>query len=219
MSDGLNRLIAAARPILQALANNNTKETFEPLKPRFKAEVEAPAKLLAERFAEDVSRLTGTAHQDKVGRIYRDVRFSKNKAHYNTFIHVYWQAPEGGGSGWLLNITADEVNFMTGLHQMEGEALQTYRTAIDRDGDTLAGIVVEARKSGMTLFDWGDPFFKRVPKPYDDNHPHAGLLRRKQLIVGISLDEARLSAGLPAALSQAAQDLLSFWQWCNAAMR
>jgi uncharacterized protein (TIGR02453 family) len=219
MSDGFADIITAARPILAALAQHNSRETFEPLKPAFKAEVEGPAKLMADLFSEDLSRITGAGHSGKMGRIYRDVRFSKDKSPFNTYIHIYWQASQGGASGWLLHIAADRVEFMTGLHQLAGDSLATYRAAVDRDGDALQDILDAAPDLGLQTMDWDDPFLKRVPKPYDADHPHADLLRRKELILGVALDDARLKDGLMPALNRSVKDLLPFWQWCNTAMR
>jgi uncharacterized protein (TIGR02453 family) len=219
MSDGFTDIITAARPILTALAQHNTRETFEPLKPGFKAEVEGPAKLLSDLFSEDLSRITGAGHSGKMGRIYRDVRFSKDKSPFNTYIHIYWQASQGGASGWLLHIAADRVAFMTGLHQLAGESLTTYRAAVDRDGEALQGILDAAPDMGLQMMEWDDPFFKRVPKPYEADHPYADLLRRKELILGVALDDSGLKNGLLPALNHAAKNLLPFWQWCKAAMR
>jgi uncharacterized protein (TIGR02453 family) len=219
MSDGFTDIITAARPILTALAQHNTRETFEPLKPGFKAEVEGPAKLLADLFSEDLSRITGAGHSGKMGRIYRDVRFSKDKSPFNTYIHIYWQASQGGASGWLLHIAADRVEFMTGLHQLAGESLNTYRAAVDRDGDALQDVLNAASDQGLRTIDWDNPFLKRVPKPYEADHPHADLLRRKELILGAALDAAVLKGGLLPALNRTVKDLLPFWQWCNTAMR
>jgi uncharacterized protein (TIGR02453 family) len=219
MPDGFTDIIKAARPILSALARENSRETFEPLKPAFKAEVEGPAKLMADLFSEDLSRITGAGHSGKMGRIYRDVRFSKDKSPFNTYIHIYWQASQGGALGWLLHIAADRVEFMTGLHQLVGDSLTTYRAAIDRDGDALQDILDAASDQGLHMIDWDDPFLKRVPKPYEPDHPHANLLRRKELIVGAALDDAALKVGLLPALNRKVKDLLPFWQWCNTAMR
>lgn len=219
MSDGFSEIITAARPILTALAHDNSRETFEPLKPAFKAGVEGPAKLLADLFAEDLSQITGVGHSGKLGRIYRDVRFSKDKSPFNTYVHVYWQAGEGGASGWLLHIGADRAEFMTGLHQLSGDSLQAYRATVDRSGDALQSILEAAPGAGLRVMDWEDTFLKRVPKPYDADHSHADLLRRKQIILGATLDDANSERGLLAALNGRAKDLLPFWHWCNAAMR
>ena len=52
---------------------------------------------------------------------------------------------------------------------------------------------------------------KRVPKPWDDTHPAADLLRRKSLILTLPLDGADLSPGLVPVLAAAAERLLPFW--------
>ena len=80
MSDGFTQMIDTSRTFLGALALNNDRDWFEAHKKAFKSEVEAPLKLLTDLFAEDISLATGKSHTGKVGRIYRDVRFSKDKS-------------------------------------------------------------------------------------------------------------------------------------------
>lgn len=41
----------------------------------------------------------------------------------------------------------------------------------------------------MTFSNWGDAPLKRVPNPYEKNHPHADLLKRKSLILHAKMDD------------------------------
>jgi len=66
------------------------------------------------------------------------------------------------------------------------------------------------------LVDWGEPPLKRVPKPWDETHPAADLLRRKSLILALPLDQADLSGGLIPVLHGAARTLLPFWSCFDA---
>ncbi|NJO55451.1 MAG: DUF2461 family protein [Rhodospirillales bacterium] len=108
MSDGFADMIATARTFLDGLAQNNDRDWFEAKKATFKSDIEAPLKLLTELFAEDIARITGAPHGGKVGRIYRDVRFSKDKTPYNTHVHAYWMQRGETGPGWLLHMTRTE---------------------------------------------------------------------------------------------------------------
>lgn len=217
-TDGFTAMLATARAFTADLAQNNDRDWFEGRKARFKSDIEAPLKLLTDLFAEDLSVLTGRGHVGKTGRIYRDTRFSRDKSPYNTYLHAYWQPSAGSGPGWLLHIDAQGARFMTGLHALDADGLVRYRAAVDRDGDRLAEAVAAGQGAGAALIDFGETALKRVPRPFDPDHPLGDFLRRKQIALGLALDESRMTDGLIPALSVAARALLPFRHWCNAAI-
>lgn len=144
MSDVFDQMITAGRSFFAGLEHSNEKGWFEAHKSTFKAEIETPAKLLVELFAEDLSRLTGRSHTGKLGRIYRDTRFSADKSPYNPYLHAYWESAQAA-PGWLFRITADGPEFLTGLHGMDSPALTRFRAAVDRDGDVLEEALISRR--------------------------------------------------------------------------
>ena len=70
----------------KALAKNNTREWFEPQKARFKA-LEAEVKAFNDEVKAGLEE-TDEIEKVKMFRIYRDVRFSKNKTPYKTHFGV-----------------------------------------------------------------------------------------------------------------------------------
>ncbi len=108
---------------------------------------------------------------------------------------------------------------MTGLHDLDPPALARYRAAVDRDGAALAAALEAGRAVGRALVDMGPEPLKRVPKPYDPDHPHADLLRRKGLALGRRLPPEALAEGLIPAMTRTATAMLPFWRWCAEAMR
>lgn len=217
-TDGFTTMIATARAFTMELAQNNDRDWFEGRKALFKSDIEAPLKLLTELFAEDLSRLTGTSHVGKTGRIYRDTRFSKDKTPYNTHVHAYWQQSGGRGPGWLLHIDAGGATFMTGLHALDADGLTRYRAAVDRDGDALADAIAAGRDDGAEVIESGESALKRVPRPFDPDHQHGDFLRRKQIALGLGLDDRNLADGLLPAMTRSVAALLPFWRWCNRAL-
>lgn len=214
MSDGFDAMIAEGRGFFAELARNNDRAWFEPRKPWFKTVIEGPTHLLAILFAEDLARLTGRAHAGKVGRIYRDTRFSADKSPFNPYLHAYWTPSGGTGPGWLFRITADGAQMMTGLHDLDTPGLAQFRAAVDRDGPGLTAALQAARAGGGDLLDFGAEALKRVPKPYAPDHPMGDILRRKGLAVGLTLTD--LDDGLLPAMNRAARAFLPFWRWCDA---
>lgn len=211
--------LTTTRAFLADLEKNNERDWFNARKPHFKAEIEAPARELVEDFAFDLTDLTGVPHEGKLGRIYRDVRFSNDKSPYNPYLHMYWTDPDGTVSGWLLRVRSGGLTLMTGLHALDGPGVRSYRAAVDTDGDVLVAALASAQATvGGAFVDWSDHTLKRVPKPYPPDHPHGELLRRKELVVGAALPEGALSEGPLVPMNEVAEGLLPFWQWCRAAM-
>lgn len=87
---------------------------------------------------------------------------------------------------------------------------------MDRDGDVLQSIIGRGRAEGADLVPFGDTTLKRVPKPYDQHHPHGALLRRKQIALGAAIGEDGLRAGLMPAIRSRIVTFMPFWQWCRA---
>ena len=94
--------------------------------------------------------------------------------------------------------------------------LDWVRHAIVDDPQPWLSAVAQARARGGDLADWGEAPLKRVPKPWDEGHPAADLLRRKSLILSLPLDRADLSRGVVPVLNAAAETLLPFWSCFDA---
>lgn len=220
MADGFDALVDDALAFFRELEANNTKEWFEPRKDDYVAKIRKPAELLADLMAEDLARLSGTSFKPKVFRIYRDVRFSKDKTPYNAHLHLSWFPPEGGPRpGWFFGAAPGYLFLGTGAPGLQGADLARLRAAVDRDGDTLAAALADAgKKMGAKLSDFGPPPLKRVPKPYAAEHPHADLLKRKGLVVGADLPDGWRDVGLTGSLRALAKGLEPVRAWLDGAL-
>jgi len=179
MSDGFNDLVVRAQAFFTELKANNTRDWFATRKDFYNQDIRAPGILFSEIMAEEISRITGTGHTPKVYRIYRDVRFAKDKSPFNPWLHMMWS-----GAG----MADDQPWFFFG---------------IDHDAVFLAA------ESGAELVNYGPDPLKRVPKPYDPDHPHGDLLKRKGLILQRVVDPAD-PKGLVASVRRELMPLLPF---------
>jgi uncharacterized protein (TIGR02453 family) len=118
----------------------------------------------------------------KMFRPYRDVRFSKDKSPYKTRQYAVVHLGEGGAgiAGLYVGIDADGLHLGGGLYQASTEQARHMRAAIaeDRTGRELHRILHKLQAQGFEL---AGEQLKRVPKPWDDTHPRADLLRYKSL--------------------------------------
>jgi uncharacterized protein (TIGR02453 family) len=171
----------------RALAKNQKREWFQAHKAEFEAGWNAPMKsLLAElRAAIDGQYPHCDLDEPKVFRIFRDVRFSKDKSPYKTHIGGYLPMKRAGKSASapaaIYVHVGTEIFAAAGHYMMDGPDLARFRAAVvdDARGAELAKILARLRKKGFTIEQHGA--LKRVPKGFDAEHPRADLLKGKGL--------------------------------------
>jgi len=184
------------------LAKNNERSWFLAHKDEYEEGWNAPMKLL---LSEVKDAIDGTySHCDldepKIFRIFRDVRFSKDKSPYKTHIggHIPLQM-RGRKSTDLpmalyFHVGAEECFGAAGYYMMEPDALERFRKAVaeDKRGKDLVQKLGRLEKKDFQAD--SHETLKRVPKGYAPDHPRAELLKRKGLVVGFP----KLPSGLLA---------------------
>lgn len=186
---------------LRDLAKHNDREWFENNKPRF---VEAKenfevfvAELLEEMITFDES-LAGLDPKKLTFRIYRDVRFSKDKRPYKTnFAAGFSAAGKGMGKpSYYLQVEPGGQSFVAvGLFSPEPEPLAKVRQEIDYNGDKLKKILAEKKfKASFDGF-WEEGALKNAPKGYPKDHPYVDWLRLKNFIVIRNFTDAEVTEG------------------------
>jgi uncharacterized protein (TIGR02453 family) len=173
----------------KALAKNQKREWFQAHKEEFEAGWSQPMKdLLTDlRDAIDDSYPHCDLEEPKVFRIFRDVRFAKDKSPYKTF--VAGCIPTKRSAKVTETPVAVYMHFGTetviasGLYRLDSPALARYRSAVAEDarGKALVKILDKLEKWGFLMNGMHDDMLKKVPKGFDPHHPRGELLRRKGL--------------------------------------
>lgn len=209
MADGFEMMVDAALAFFAELKHNNSKDWFNPRKDHYKSDIQKPAELLADLMAEDFSRVLGRHYSPKVFRIYRDVRFSKDKTPLNTHLHLMWSDTQATGPAPSFFFGLSEAYFMlgAGLMTLQGPSLTRFREHINAHGDALQRAIDTASQSGVSLSEWGPEPLKRVPKPFGQDHPHAEFLKRKAFTVQAPIPDDWRKIGLTRTLLARASDL------------
>lgn len=120
-------------------------------------------------------------------RIFRDVRFSKDKSPYKTHIGGYvpiGQVGEGPSAPAPLYFHIGTDMFAAaGHYMMLPDQLARFREAVldDARGRPLASILAGLEKRGFVV--GAHEALKKVPRGMDPGHPRAALLKQKGLIV------------------------------------
>ena len=104
-----------ARKFLGDLKRNNTREWFTPRKPIYEDKVRGPMSELVLLLGEVMREFAPELNSDPkkaIYRIYRDVRFSKDKSPYKTWIAAVFSPrglPKHAGAGTYFHISPDEI--------------------------------------------------------------------------------------------------------------
>ncbi len=174
---------------LKKLSRNNNREWFEKNKPRYleiKNEFELFIAALLHKMIQVDDSLAGLDPKKLVFRIYRDVRFSKDKTPYKTSVSAGLSASGKGTGvpGYYLQIEPGNKSILAaGLYLPSPENLTKIRQEIDYNGDQLNNIVNEKtfKKSFGTF--WAEDKLKTMPKGYAKDHPHIEFLKLKSFMV------------------------------------
>ena len=174
------------------LAKNNNREWFEQHKPEFKA-FETEVKQFGEALKDKLNQ-HDSIDRFKVFRIYRDVRFSKDKTPYKTHFGLTWHRtkPEYRG-GYYLHLKPDDIFLACGFWDPAPADLKRIRQEIDLDGDEYRNLINAPAFKNT----WGalqGNAVKTAPKGYAKDHPDIDLLRFKQHIFMIRYTEVEVAA-------------------------
>ena len=159
------------------LENNNTREWFEPQKARFKAlegEMKQFASVLTSAMNEHDS-----IDKFKLFRLYRDVRFSKDKTPFKTHfgISFHREKPALRG-GYYLHIKPGDNFIATGFWNPEKDDLKRIRKEMEVDADEFRELMAQPSFKSV----WGTlegEEVKTAPKGFSKEDPNIDLIRKK----------------------------------------
>lgn len=174
------------------LAVNNNRGWFQEHKQDYIDYLQTPAVSLVVELGERLkSEFPGIAYDlrtngaGSIMRIYRDIRFSKDKTPYKSHIGInFWEGPQKKGSpGFHLFMDSEGAAFYGGYHVFPREYLAAYREAVaaDTSGERFREALDDLRK--VQGFEFGGEQLKKVPPGYDNDSPRGDLLRYKGLWV------------------------------------
>lgn len=178
-----------ALAFLRALKRNNRREWFKPRKKRFETLVQAPMAALVERLATDFRSFAPdlvASPKTSLYRIYRDTRFSENKAPYKTHVAAIFPTrglPKHQGAGLYFHVSPDEVWIGGGMYAPDTSQLQTVREHIASNVRRLRAIV-ESPGFRQTVGALEGERLQRVPRGFARDHEAAGYLRYRQFLAG-----------------------------------
>jgi uncharacterized protein (TIGR02453 family) len=177
----MERIPTSTMNFLKALKANNNREWFNANKSTYQAE-NSNAKAFYEAI---MSRLRehDSIEKYKFFRIYRDVRFSKDKTPYKPhFAGNFVRATKKLRGGYYLRIRPGESFLAGGFWEPNKEDLLRIRKEFEMDAGPIRKIIGD--KTFIENFGAlkGDRL-KTAPRGFDKGHPDLDLISMKQFIV------------------------------------
>ena len=183
------------------LRANNDREWFAENKGRYERHVKEPLLAFIEDFEPYLHSISehfvadARANGGSMFRIYRDVRFSKDKSPYKTQAAVQFRHEAGRSvhaPGFYLHLEPDLVFAGVGLWRPDSAALARIRERIV--DDPAAWQAVAGDPGFVEEFDLEGESLKRPPKGFDPEHPLIEDLKRKDHVGTCMLDEDEVTA-------------------------
>ena len=206
---------------LEELKANNTREWFQSNKDRYIRDIKEPAQAFIANFGPHLSKISPHFRSDprpiggSLFRIYRDVRFSKDKSPYKTHAGLHFRHAAGKNAftpGFYLHLEPRGCFAGVGLWHPDGPTLKKIRDRVAQQPDAWRK-AVEDHAFARSFSVEGDRL-KRPPKGFDPDHELIEILKMKDF-TGISkLTQKQVIAGdfieEFAALCEAGGSLVKF---------
>jgi uncharacterized protein (TIGR02453 family) len=176
-----------ALKFLGELKSNNNREWFEKNKTWFREEQKYFTEMVG-AILEKASHLDpdlGLLEPKKcVFRIYRDVRFSKDKSPYKTNFGAWINkgGKQSTSAGYYFQISPGASFIGGGVYHPEAVVLSKVRQEIDYNGQQIHSIL---SSKGFTRYFsglWDGDTLKRAPKGYEPDHPDIDLIKLKSFV-------------------------------------
>jgi len=172
---------------LRELKTHNERPWFEANKQRYRDSVQAPMSAFIAAMAPRLSKVSKSFVADprpnggSMFRIYRDIRFSKDKRPYKEHASCHFRHAAGKdvhAPGFYMHFAPDEVFFGGGMWMPPPDALAKIRDAIVKK--PAAWKAVKGDKTFARTFGGIDgEALSRPPRGFDPEHPLIEDIKRK----------------------------------------
>ena len=180
-------VLSSSVSFFKKLKKNNNRDWFAENKPKFK-ELELEIKAFGEELKDRLNEFDNV-DRFKLFRIYRDIRFSKDKTPFKTHFGLYWNRlkPRLRG-GYYLHISPNNNFLACGFWDPNPKDLYRIRKEFLHDANEFRKIL----KSKEIYSNWGNLEgieLKTAPRNFDKNHPDIDLIRKKQFVFKINYSD------------------------------
>ena len=180
-------VLSSSVSFFKKLKKNNNRDWFSENKSKFK-ELEFEIKAFGEELKDRLNEFDNV-DRFKLFRIYRDIRFSKDKTPFKTHFGLYWNRlkPRLRG-GYYLHISPNNNFLACGFWDPNPKDLYRIRNEFLHDANEFRKILNSTEIQSI----WGElegSELKTAPRNFDKNHPDIDLIRKKQFIFKINYSD------------------------------
>ncbi len=199
---------------LTKLSKNNNREWFQTNKSMYQASHEEMIafadQLLDEMNKHDV--IETSSGRKSLNRIYRDIRFKKDKTPYkNHWGGGLYRAGAQRRGSYYYHIGLQESFVMGGFFGPEPHDLLHIRKQLDQDADFLRDIL-DSKAFKKSFGHLLGSQLKTSPRGFEKDHPDVDLLRYKQFMVRKDFTKAQvMSKDFPKIVSDSFKEMRPFF--------
>jgi uncharacterized protein (TIGR02453 family) len=183
---------------LEKLGKNNNKAWFDAHRDEYvtaKEDFEVAVDTILTGLAATEPLFKEQRAKDCIFRIFRDVRFSKDKTPYKAHFGAFFS--KGGrkfpGGGYYMHMEPGKSFIGGGLWHPEAPLLKGVRQEIDYNFEEFRGII-EDRKFKKLFKEINGERLKTLPQGYTEDNPAIEYLKLKDFTVGTELKDADLTS-------------------------
>jgi uncharacterized protein (TIGR02453 family) len=179
---------------IKNVSQNNNREWFAEHKPEYEAAradvLEFIALLIPMLADTDPAFPRDTQPKNCLLRIYRDVRFSKDKSPYKKNFGIFFAVHGKSGTepGYYINLEPGNCFFAAGYWQPNAADLRKIREEIDYNAQSFLDIIGKKGFKGTFELDREDSL-KAAPKGYSADHPLIDILKLKSFSAISHIDD------------------------------
>jgi uncharacterized protein (TIGR02453 family) len=209
---------------LRDLAKNNNRDWFQEHKKRYQESLEL-VRGFAAQLLDGITRfdpaLSGLDAKDTLFRIYKDVRFSKDKSPYKTHFGC-WMARGGRKStdaGYYFHLEPGNTFMAAGVHSPPKDKLNLIRQEILYQPEAFLAVIQHPRIKERFERGGNDDKLKKGPVGFPKDFEHLEELKYKHYILFKNYpDEQVLHPEFPEQVVSEYKDLYPLVEYLNHAM-
>ncbi|MGB2313363.1 MAG: DUF2461 domain-containing protein [Flavobacteriaceae bacterium] len=196
------------------LKQNNNRDWFQSNKAEFKL-LEGQVKLFMKEIEQNL-QIHDKIEKAKMFRIYRDVRFSKNKTPYKTHFGLAFHREKPAlRGGYYLHLEPENSFLGVGFWAPEKEDLQRIRKELEIDAEEYRQIM----DNKAFKKHWGSlsgEEVKTAPKGFSKEHPNIDLIKKKQhVFIKNFSDQEVLSSDFIRVIDTHFQNIRPFFDYMS----
>jgi uncharacterized protein (TIGR02453 family) len=177
---------------LRDLAKHNDRDWFAENKERYEESVKEPLLQFISDVGPELRKVSKALVADprpnggSMFRIYRDVRFSKDKSPYKPYASAHFSMGKGvHGPGYYLHLQPGQCFVAGGMWMPEPTVLQAIR-------ERISARPAEWKKASASL-DHPEDALKRPPRGFDADDPMIDDIKRKSFTSSVMLSERQIT--------------------------